>query len=283
MSIGIRLHDVAGNSFEDRLTLAKGQGFQCIHLALSKVMGGGFMRPEGLTPGLASYVRRAASPMDVAVLGCYLNLAHPDEEAARLIRQQYIAHLRFSAWLSGAVVGTETGNPNADYRYDPVKSHSADALKLLIDRLAPVVDAAQQLGAVLAIEPVFSHIVCDARRAREVLDSIHSPNLQIILDPVNLLDARNLDRRDDVIREAVELLIEDTAVLHIKDYIVQAGELRAAAPGQGMMDYRALFSAIAPRKPHLHITLEDTQPENAVQARAHILDLWLECSQRDQN
>lgn len=169
MRIGTRLHDVAGNSFEDRLTLAKGQGFQCIHLALSKVLGEGFMRPEELTRGLASYVRRAVSPMDVAALGCYLNLAHPDEEAALHPAAVHRAPA-FYARLSGAVVGTETGNPNAEYLFDPVKSQSGDALKLLIDRLAPVVDAAQKLGANLAIEPVFSHIVCDARRARKVLD-----------------------------------------------------------------------------------------------------------------
>lgn len=274
MSIGIRLHDVAGTGFADRLTLAKGQGFQCIHLALSKVLGSQYMEPACLTPGLASYVRHVVHPMDVAVLGCYLNLTHPDEEAALLIRQKYIAHLRFSRWLDDAVVGTETGNPNADYRYDPVKSHSQDALKLFIDRLAPIVDAAQKLGAILAIEPVFTHIVHDAKRAREVLDTIHSPNLQIILDPVNLLDPENLDRRDAVIREAVELLLEDTVVLHIKDYVVEAGQLRSVAAGQGLMDYRPLFSGIAPRKPHLHITLEDTSPTNAEQARKYILDLW---------
>ena len=40
----------------------------------------------------------------------------------------------------------------------------------------------------IAIEPVVKHIVYDARRARTVLDEIGSPNLQILFDPVNLLN-----------------------------------------------------------------------------------------------
>ncbi len=279
MSVGIRLHDVAGSGLEDRLALAKSQGFGCIHLALSKAMGELYLQPASLTPGLASYVRRAVEPMDVAVLGCYLNLSHPDEETARSIQGQYIAHLRFSRLLAGAVVGTETGNPNADYRFDPLKSHSPDALQLFIDRLMPLVDAAQKLGAILAIEPVYTHIVCDAKRARTVLDTIHSPNLQIILDPVNLLDPENLHRRDAVLQEAVELLIEETAVMHIKDYVIDKGQMRAVAPGQGLMDYRTLARAVAPLKPRLNMTLEDTPTQSALQAKKHILGLWREYGQ----
>jgi hypothetical protein len=47
-----------------------------------------------------------------------------------------------SAWIGGCMVGTETGNPNAGYRYDPAKSHTPEALELFIRRLRPVVEEA---------------------------------------------------------------------------------------------------------------------------------------------
>lgn len=50
---------------------------------------------------------------------------------------------------------------------------------------------AEKLGVIVAIEPVCRHIVNNAKRARKVLDAIDSPNLQIIFDPVNLLDESN--------------------------------------------------------------------------------------------
>ncbi len=271
MSIGIRLHDAAGETLAERAGNARAQGFKCAHLALGKVFDAGYMRPEAATPGLASYVKQELGGLPVAVLGCYLNLAHPDEAAYRAIAETYVAHLRLARWLGAGVVGTETGNPNAAYAYDPEKSHTEEALALFIDRARPIVRAAEKLGAVLAIEPVYTHIVYDAKRARRVLDEIASPNLQIILDPVNLLHADNVARADEVIQEALELLGRDTAVVHIKDYRVgEDGGVLSMAAGLGVMDYAPLMRYVREQKPHVDMTLEDTLPENAQAAREHI-------------
>ena len=88
MQIGIRLHDVnaalspAEQTLEARAAKAREEGFTCVHLALSKVMKGTTFDECALTEGLAMHVRRVfeRSGLDVAVLGCYLNLAHPDPE-----------------------------------------------------------------------------------------------------------------------------------------------------------------------------------------------------------
>ena len=77
---------------------------------------------------------------------------------------------------------------------------------------------AEKMGVILAIEPVYKHIVCNPKRARKVLDTIQSPNLQIILDPVNLLDICNYKERDAIIAEAIEVLGKDVAMVHIKAY-----------------------------------------------------------------
>lgn len=274
MNTGIRLHDVAGDGFEQKAANAREMGYGCVHLALSKVLGAGHAMPPAMTPGLAQYVKGALGPLHTAVLGCYLNLAHPDEQVYEQTLQRYIAHLRFAGWLGAGVVGTETENPTPDNTFDPAISHSEASLRLFIERLRPAVQAAERFGAVLAIEPVYRHIVCDAVRARRVLDEIGSPNLMVILDPVNLLDAGNLKNRDAILDEALDLLLDDTAVLHVKDYVRADGKLKAVAAGLGEMDWQRLLLRVAARKPHMQVTLENTLPENAAEAGLLVRRLW---------
>lgn len=274
MSLGIRMHDIAPGTLEQRAVIAKEQGFGCVHLALSKVLSPDYMTPSYATPGLASYVRKALGGLDVAVLGCYLNLTYPDEQAYQAIVQKYIAHLNLCKWMGADLVGTETGNPNAEYRYDPKNSHTDESLELFIQRTTPVVEAAEKLGVTYAIEPVYTHIVSDAKRARRVLDHFNSPCLKIILDPVNLLHADNLDRRDEVIAEAIELLGDATAVIHMKDYQFIDGKVVSMAPGIGEMDYSAIIEFAATKKPHVHMTFEDTKPDNAEASRIHIQSMF---------
>lgn len=277
MQLGIRLHDTKNLPLEERLNEVNNQGFSCVHLALSKVIKENSVAPEALTPGYAMYLKRLfwEKKLDIAVLGCYLNLANPDPVMLQETVEKYKANIRFAAFLGCGVVGTETGAPNVDYKYEPA-CHSEEALALFIKNVRPVVEYAEKMGVILAIEPVWKHIVCNPKRARRVLDEINSPNLQIILDPVNLLDISNYEQQVEIVEEAIDLLGKDVAVVHIKDYQVNDGEFKSVAAGTGRMDYTALMKFIKERKPYIHATLEDTVPENAVQAREHMQKLWEE-------
>lgn len=275
MQIGIRLHDTQNLPLAERLEEVNRQGFSCVHLALSKVIKENSVAPEALTPGYAMYLKHLfeSKGLDIAVLGCYLNLANPNAGKLEGIVEKYKAHIRFASLLGCGVVGTETGAPNEAYKYEPA-CHGQEALEIFIKNLRPVVEYAEKMGVIFAIEPVWKHIVWNPERARKVLDEIHSPNLQIILDPVNLLDISNYERQVEIVEEAIELLGEDVAVVHIKDYVVKDGKLDSVAAGTGQMDYTALMKFIKERKPYIHTTLENTVPENALQAKNHIQALW---------
>ncbi len=278
MQLGIRLHDIKKAPLEERLAIAHEQGFTCGHLALSKVVSEHPVDDAALTPGYAMYLKRlfAQNELDVAVLGCYLNLAHPNPQKLKEITHRYLAHIRFASLLGAGVVGTETGAPNEEYRFEE-RCHSDEALDLFVRNLRPVVEYAEKMGVIFAIEPVYKHIVYCPKRARQVLDAIGSPNLQIIFDPVNLLDVGNYEERDAIIAEAIELLGEDIAMVHIKDFQVRDGALVSVAAGTGEMDYAQIIRFIKGRKPHVHVTLENTVPENALAARAYIQNLWDAC------
>ena len=278
MQLGIRLHDIKKAPLEERLAIAKEQGFGCGHLALSKVISEYSVDDSALTPGFALYLKRIFSQnqLDVAVLGCYLNLANPNEESLRKITHRYMAHIRFASLLGVGVVGTETGAPNEAYQFEEA-CRSEEALQTFIKNVRPVVEYAEKMGVIFAIEPVAKHIVWNPKRAREVLDTINSPNLQIIFDPVNLLDIHNYQDREAIIAEAIELLGDDIAMVHIKDFIVKDGELVSVAAGTGEMDYTQIIRFIKTKKPYIHVTLENTVPENAVESRKYIQKLWDEC------
>jgi len=283
LQIGIRLHDVnAGlapelQTMEARGAKAREEGFSCVHLAFSKVIKGVTFDDCALTEGLAAYTRRVFSKceLDVAVLGCYLNLAHPEPRKLREIQSRYFGHLRVAALLGAGVVGTETGAPNPEYKMD-ANTHSKEALGIFIRGLAPVVERAERCGVTLAIEPVWKHIVYDADRAVQVLDAIRSPNLRIILDPVNLLYAGNADQREQVIGDAIDKLGDRVAVVHLKDFIREGDELRSVAAGTGEMDYTRILRFMKERKPFIQATLENTTNDNAVASREFLQRLYEE-------
>ncbi len=274
MQIGIRFHDTKEIPFEDRLKDIKAQGFDCVHIALSKVPG--FTAdPDALNPGYAMYLRNAfrKANLDVAVLGCYLNLANPNKESLKKIQEKYFAHLRFASILGCGMVGTETGAPNEAYSYDKEACHSKEALETFITNLKPVVKCAENMGVIIAIEPVYRHIVYDAKRAREVLDRIESPNLQIIFDPVNLLWTDNYENRYEVIDEAIDLLGKDIAMIHLKDSILMEDSVKSVGCGFGEMKYESIIKFALDKKPFIHATLEDTKPETAAQSLKCIKDV----------
>ncbi len=274
IQFGLRLHDAAKLPLKEQLAAVREQGFTCVHIALSKLQGM-TADPAALTPGYAMYLKRAFADagLDIAVLGNYLNLATPDPDALKRNQEKYTAHLRFASLLGAGVVGTETGNPNTDYKYDPETSHSDEALETFITNLRPVVRDAERFGVILAIEPVWRHIVYSPQRARQVLDVIDSPNLQIIFDPVNLLDEANEFRREEVFADAIALLEKDIAVIHLKDYQRETGPRTCMAAGLGDMDYTPILKFANEKKPYIQATLENTRPENAVQAREFLVNL----------
>ena len=281
IQFGLRLHDAEQLPIEQLLPVVRQKGFTCAHLALSKAMKNVPCTPSALTPGYALYLRHLfeKNGMDIAVLGNYLNLVHPDEDAVKAMQEKYYAHIRFASLLGCAMVGTETGAPNREYKFCP-ECRTDQALSTFIKNFKPVVRCAEQYGVTVAIEPVARHIVYDAKRARLVLDEIGSHNLQILFDPVNMLSMDNVDRREEVFAEAIELLGKDIAMIHFKDFIRQDadGQLKACGAGQGEMgDYSTILRFAKQEKPFVFATLENTTPENAVACRQYLQDQYDKC------
>lgn len=270
IQLGLRLHDAEKLPVEELLPLVRQKGFTCAHLALSKLFKDLPCTPAALTPGYANYLKRvfAENGIDIAVLGNYLNLLHPDEEYLRDAMEQYYAHIRFASLLGCGMVGTETGAPNREYKFCP-ECRKDETLSLFIKRLKPVVRCAEEFGVVFAIEPVARHSVYNPKSCRRVLDEIGSHNLQVLFDPVNMLDLENVDRREELFQEAIELLGKDMAMVHLKDFVRvnESYGLKSVGAGTGEMDYGVIMKYLKREKPFIYATLENTTPENAASCR----------------
>ena len=277
IQLGLRLHDAEKLPVEELLPLVRQKGFTCSHLALSKLFKDLPCTPAALTPGYANYLKRvfAANGIDIAVIGNYLNLLHPDEEYLRDAAEKYYAHIRFASLLGCGMVGTETGAPNREYTFCP-ECRKDETLSLFINRLKPIVRCAEEFGVIFAIEPVARHSVYDPKSCRRVLDEIGSHNLQVLFDPVNMLDLDNVDHRDELFQEAIELLGKDIAMVHLKDFVrVNEGYgLKSVGAGTGEMDYSAIMKYLKKEKPFIYATLENTTPENAAACRQAMQDVY---------
>lgn len=267
MNIGIRLHDTAPGTLNERLGFARAQGFSCVHLALSKVIPGFAMdeAPDRLNGDLADELKRAfaGQGLECAVLGCYLKLATGDDEALKRTQAIYRAHLRFARMMGAGVVGTET--PLAPNMKPDI--HGPEALSLFIRCVRPLVRCAEEEGAILAIEPVACHIVNTPQRMEQMLDALKSERVRVILDAVNLLTRDNYDQADAIVAEAIRRFGDRVSVLHMKDYTVdpEAYMTRACACGTGLMRYDRLLTFAKAKG--LPMTLENTTPETAEAAR----------------
>lgn len=275
MRLGVRGHDMEKAPLSDFFANINKKGFHCTQLALSKAIHDFKVNNGVMTPGLALYIKELCveSKVDVAVLGCYLNLANPNKEALAKTQDTYKAHIRFASLVGAGMVGTETGAVNEEYSFTP-DNHTDEALEIFINNLRPVVEYAEKMGVIIAIEPVYKHIVCDFKRARRVLDAINSPNLQLIFDPVNVIWAGNYEQQDEMIKEAFELCGDDICCMHLKDFVVEDGAVKSVISGRGMLNYPLLMSYIKSRKPYVHCLLEDTKPENVYEAKKFVEDMY---------
>lgn len=277
IQLGLRLHDAEKLPVEELLPLVRQKGFTCSHLALSKLFKDLPCTTAALTPGYANYLRRVFNQngIDIAVIGNYLNLLHPDEEYLRDAAEKYYAHIRFASLLGCGMVGTETGAPNREYTFCP-ECRKDETLSLFINRLKPIVRCAEEFGVIFAIEPVARHSVYDPKSCRRVLDEIGSHNLQVLFDPVNMLDLDNVDHRDELFQEAIELLGKDIAMVHLKDFVrVNEGYgLKSVGAGTGEMDYSAIMKYLKKEKPFIYATLENTTPENAATCRQAMQEVY---------
>ncbi len=263
MNFGMRCHDICGRgTVQEVLDHVAENGILQIQLAMGKSFTDYDFGYGHYSPGLAHYLREELDKrgIHVAVLGCYINPTNPDESRRQAEVRRFIEHLKYAKILGADMVGTETGRYDPDLRPNPY-TYTEGCYQLLLKSMREIVSAAEKLGVTVGVEAVHDHTLYCPEMMRRFLEDIDSPNVDALLDPVNLIGAENYEDQDAVIAKAFRLYGDRITMLHVKDFIIEDGRPRFAHVGEGLFHYEPLLKWVKTEKPHVAMLLENSDPQ----------------------
>ena len=156
------------------------------------------------------------------------------------------------------MVGTETGRLDEDFNIVP-GTYTETCYQRLLKTMRPLVDAAEKLGVIIGVEGVATHTLYSPEMMQRFLDDIDSPNVEVILDAVNLLDRNNYKEQEAVFDKAFKLYGDRITVAHIKDFkIDENGDVAFEQVGEGLLNYKHLFKLFKQYKPYITMLIENS-------------------------
>lgn len=260
MRIGVRGHDYGCASPEVMAERISSAGFCCFQLALHKAIEG--MKPEygHLSPGLCRTIKDAfeRKNLEVAVLGCYIDPANPDSDIRAGEVKRFRENIAYAQQLGSYIVATETSN----FRYEETEREKM--FRILTDSVLRMTEQAERFGVFVGIEPVLVHTLNTPELTGKLIDIVASDNLQIVLDPINLLSPANIERQHDIMDECFEVFADRIVAVHAKDVVIGAdGRFRPCVIGEGLFDHEYFYKKLTCYKPGISVLREEAKPETA--------------------
>ena len=263
MNFGMRCHDICPKADMDTVFDAvKNNGIDQIQLALGQSISGYDFNYGHYSPGFGRLIGRKLRERNihVAVLGCYINPTNPDEKTRQAEVSKFIEHLKYAKAMGADMVGTETGRYSAAFDVVPY-TYTEGCYQLLLKSMRQIVSAAEKLGVIVGIEAVHDHTLYCPEMMRRFLEDIDSPNVEAILDPVNLISRENHQNQDQVIEDAFKLYGDRISVIHVKDFVMKDGEPEFAYVGTGLLRFETLMKKVKEQKPYIAMLLENSNPQ----------------------
>jgi len=263
MKIGVRCHDVIHSNLDELAQKVQEKNLTGVQFALTKVKIG-FKPTKGcITPGMAKHIRDIFSKhnVNISILGCYINLAHPEDRELNELLDSFKEYIRFARDFGCSIIGTETGALNKEYVYGP-ENNTEEAFQRTLNSIKILVEEAEKFGVIVGIEGVAKHVINTPERMKRVLDNIKSNNLQVIFDPVNLINEENYEKQDEIVKKSFELFGDRIVAIHAKDYVYEDSEIKLASIGKGQFNYPLLLSLLKERKPYIDVLLENSTKDD---------------------
>ena len=260
MRIGVRGHDYGCASPEVMAKRISEAGFCCFQLALHKAIEG--IKPiyGFLNPGLCYDIRSAfeRENLEVAVLGCYIDPACRDDDKRAYEVKRFREQIAYARQLGSYIVATETTGFSGD------ESERALQFERLTDSVLRMVEQAERFGVFVGIEPVLKHTLNTPESTRKLLDIVACDNMQIVLDPINLLSPENISRQHEIIDGCFELFGDRIVAVHAKDVIIDKdGRFTPCVIGEGIFDHQYFYDKLKAVKPGISVLREEANPLTA--------------------
>lgn len=257
LHLGIRAHDFPQFSLPELVSKLDQYRFKHIQFAVQKSFPDSVPSMAALSPGTAAYFGEAfrQAGVRIAVLGCYVNIIDQDPGKRAQALDHFNTHLRLARDFGASLVGTETGSVGKGYTTD---NFTEEAFQEVVKSVKSMVAEAERFGVTVGIEAGQNHPLYSAKLTRRLLDLIPSNNLQIILDCANLMSPDNYLHQEAVIAEALELLGNRIAIIHLKDFTVEDGKIVIVPVGQGQLKFAPILRYMKYDRPHIQGLLEST-------------------------
>jgi len=269
VNFGIRAHDIEANDIHTLFSKIHDLGIECIQLALMRSFPDLIKGTGVFNPGLANEIKKqlVKNQIRVAVLGCYINPVASDESVRRAQLELFKEHIKFAKYIGADMIGTETGS------FGTIEENRSEKVyQILLEGLRELVDYAEKLGVMIGIEPHAMYPIYDSRTAKRMLDDLNSPNVSIILDPVNILDQNNYKNQNEVMKEAFELLGDKIAVIHLKDLVFdENGNKIEKFACEGILETKTLLMLLKQHKPYIDVMLETVTAEHLDRVRSNVM------------
>lgn len=260
VTIGIRAHDInILNKPDDLFAELARLSVQQVQLAPAKSFPALTNNGEQITETLAKEINKAATThnVKVAVLGCYINLIHPDEVLRQQLLQRVKGYLARAGAIGASVVATETGSIDPSFKFT-TDNFTEQPFQAVLESIRQIMPAAEQNDIDFAIEPGLNHPIYSIATTKRVLANIASPNLNVLLDPASLVyHGKNTDEIE-IIKEAFAAFGDKIVAVHLKDYVFdEQGLIKIVVPGMGLAPLHKAIKTVTNLAPNVPILMDE--------------------------
>ena len=238
MIIGMRGHDFGRMEPRALAAAIRKTGFEATQLAFTKA----FPAPaeQYMTREALCDIREAFAGLALPVMGCYVSASDRDPDALA----------------------------EAKARFKRAR---------LLDFTREVCAHAEQVNALVGIEPVALHTLHTPELTRRLIADVNSPNLRVILDTANLVTPESTapEAQMEILERALSCFGERICALHVKDGVFgREGKWENRPLGQGVMDWPRLLPRLRAHNDALCALREGVFPGMAKE-ECQIMHRWL--------
>ncbi len=279
MQLCIRAHDLSVTGTEDILARITQLGIDGVQMVCYKAYPQIPYAPGGITPGLAAQIGNdfAQAGKTIPLIGAYFNPVHSSQEKRELGFSVFANYLRVASQMGSGVVASETGSYNDEpWIYHP-QNRTRQAQQAVAATFSLLCDIGQDFDVNVAMEGAAGHVCW----CPEVLDKtqrmMDRPNLKVIFDLFNYLDAGNQGDYMAILDRGLDLFAGRIHAFHMKDCRFRNGKEPAQVPfGTGEMEIPAILKRIKKYDPNAVLVLEGTTGDAIPAAVEKIKSIW-EC------
>jgi len=225
----------------------------------------------------------AAEGVEIAAVGGYYNLAHPDLKERRSIHTRFRGLMRLCADIGAPMLCSEAGtyHPRDEWEWDPANG-TEQAFAIFVETMRPLIADAADYGITIGLEPYVMTIINTAERAARLVEALDSPYLKLVCDPAGLLTRATLNEQRTVLPAAFGLMAPYIGLVHVEDCRPDPhGHFLWLPAGQGLIDYPLFMQQLVQTGYDGPLILEHLSEAALPAAREYVLAHWKRAHQQE--